>query len=91
MVEIKGLDLHFVSLYSPSNNLKFNSFLSFSRLGKVLILLGDSNAKTPLVGCRNLDANRRVLEEILSSDLNLCVLNEEEPTFFLIYLFIYSI
>ena len=81
-VEIKGLNLHVICLYTLSNTLRFNTFLNYSLLSKDLILLGDFNAKTPLVGCRSLDTNGRVLEKILSSGLDICVLNEEEPTFF---------
>ena len=44
--------------------------------------LGDLNAKTKTLGCRSLDKNGRVLEEILSSELDLCVLNDESPTYF---------
>ena len=48
-----------------------------------MIILGDLNAKTPTVGCRSLDANGRVLEDVLDSDLDLCVLNDpSQPTYF---------
>ncbi len=39
-------------------------------------------APSKTLGCKSLDKNGRVLEEILSSELNLCILNDESPTYF---------
>jgi hypothetical protein len=56
---------------------------SYCKLCEEIIIVGDLNAKTPVVGCRSLDSNRRILEEVLESDLDLCVLNEpNKPTYF---------
>ena len=44
--------------------------------------MGDLNSKTPTVGCRSSDTNGKVLDEVLSSNLDLCVLNDNSPTYF---------
>ena len=95
--EISGFDVSFdhlrfkidctcfylVSLYAPSNTLKSDLIKKYCELGGDVIILGDLNAKTPTVGCRSLDANGRVLEDVLDSDLDLCVLNDpSQPTYF---------
>ena len=73
-----------VSLYAPSNSLKKEKILKYKKHGPELFLLGDLNSKTPSLGCRALvsDNNGKVLEEILSSDTDLVVLNDETPTYF---------
>ncbi|RNA00098.1 RNA-directed DNA polymerase from mobile element jockey-like [Brachionus plicatilis] len=82
-IDSKGICFYLVSLYVPSNTLKKYLIKSYCELGEDLIILGDLNAKTPVVGCRSLDANGRVLEEIIDSELDLCVLNEpSKPTYF---------
>ena len=83
-VKIVTNDFNFnlVSLYSPLNTLKFETVKKYSELGSELFILGDLNAKTRTVGCRSLDNNGKVLDEILSSDLDLCVLNDKSPTYF---------
>jgi hypothetical protein len=54
------------------------------KYGPNLFLVGDLNSKTPSLGCRALvsDSNGKVLEEILSTDSELVVLNDESPTYF---------
>jgi len=85
-VKIETVDFCFnlVSLYAPSNSLKKEKILKYKKLGPELFLLGDLNSKTPSLGCRALvsDNNGKVLEEILSSDTDLVVLNDETPTYF---------
>ncbi|RNA23353.1 hypothetical protein BpHYR1_033580 [Brachionus plicatilis] len=68
------------------NKIGHNEILNFGvsvdHLEGEVLIARDLNAKTPVVGCR-LDANGRVLEEALVSDLDLCVLNEpNKPTYF---------
>ena len=74
--------LNLFSLYSPSNTLKFKTFLKYKELGSEIFTLGDLNSKTPIVGRRSLDTNGKILEEISSSELNLCFVNDESPTYF---------
>jgi exonuclease III len=82
-IDSNGVSFNVVSLYAPSNTLKKEIIRSYCELGDELIILGDLNAKTPVVGCRSLDANGRVLEEVINSESNLCVLNEpSRPTYF---------
>ena len=83
-IKVETNDLHFnlVSLYAPSNTLKLETVKKYSELGQDLFLLGDLNSKTPTVGCRSLDNNGKILDEILSSEIDLCVLNNQEPTYF---------
>ena len=50
-------------------HLKFETVKKYSELGQDLFLLGDLNSKTPTVGCRSLDNNGKVLDEILSSEI----------------------
>ncbi len=74
----------FASLYAPSNTLNSETLREYFELGPDLFLLGDLNSKTQSVGCRALvsDFNGKALEEILSSELDLCVLNDKSPTYF---------
>ena len=52
-------------------------------MGLEILIMGDLNAKTPNIGCQGLNKNGEVLEEVLSlEENNLCVLNDESPTFF---------
>ena len=81
-VETNDFCFNLFSLYSPSNTLKFETFLKYKELGSEIFILGDLNSKTPIVGCRSLDTNGKILEEISSSELNLCILNDESPTYF---------
>ncbi|RNA20908.1 hypothetical protein BpHYR1_000845 [Brachionus plicatilis] len=82
-IDSKGICFNLVSLYVPSSTLEKDLIKSYCELGEDLIILGDLNAKTHVVGCRSLDANGRVLEEIIDSELDLCVLNEpSKPTYF---------
>ena len=82
-IDSKGVSFNLISLYAPSNTLKKELIRSYCELGDELIILGDLNAKTPVVECRSLDANGRVLEEVINSESNLCVLNEpSRPTYF---------
>ena len=81
-VETNDLSFNLVSLYAPSNTLKVETIKKYSELGQDLFLLGDLNSKTPTVGCRSLDNNGKILDEILSSVIDLCVLNNQEPTYF---------
>ena len=64
--------------------LKTETINRYKKHGPDLFLLGDLNSKTPSLGCRALvsDGNGKVLEEILSSDTDLVVLNDESPTYF---------
>ena len=84
-VKIVTNDFNFnlVSLYSPLNTLKFETVKKYSELGSELFILGDLNAKTRTVGCRSLDNNGKVLDEILSSDLDLYVLNDKSPIYYI--------
>ena len=56
----------FVSIFSrftlTSNTLKFETFLKYKDLGFEIFILGDLNSKTPIVGCRSLDTNGKILE-----------------------------
>ncbi|RMZ96819.1 AP-like endonuclease reverse transcriptase, partial [Brachionus plicatilis] len=82
-IDSNGLKLHLVSLYAPVNTLDLNLMKSYCKLEGEVLIARDLNAKTPVVGCGSLDANGRVLEEALVSDLDLCVLNEpNKPTYF---------
>ena len=98
-IETNDLCFNLVSLYTPSNTLKLKTIEKYSELGPDLFLLGDLNAKTKqTLGCKTLDSNERVLEAILASELDLCVLNDRFPTYFkhksdyseLLDLFIYA-
>ena len=85
-IKVETVDFCFnlVSLYAPSNLLKTETINRYKKHGPDLFLLGDLNSKTPSLGCRALvsDGNGKVLEEILSSDTDLVVLNDESPTYF---------
>jgi hypothetical protein len=69
---------------SPSNSLQKETVFKYKKYGPNLFLVGDLNSKTPSLGCRALvsDSNGKVLEEILSTDSELVVLNDESPTYF---------
>ena len=63
-VETNDLSFNLVSLYAPSNSLKFETVKKYSELGQDLFLLGDLNSKTPTIGSRSLDNNGKILDEI---------------------------
>ena len=46
-----------------------------------ILLVGDLNSKTPVVGCNSLDTSGRILNDILN-DSELTVLNNHFPTYF---------
>ena len=46
-----------------------------------ILLVGDLNSKTPVVGCNSLDSSGRILIDILN-DSELTVLNNHFPTYF---------
>ena len=83
-VETDDFCFNLVSLYAPSNSLTKETIMKYNKKGPDLFLLGDLNSKTPSLGCRALvsDVNGKVLEEVLSSDTDLVVLNDETPTYF---------
>jgi hypothetical protein len=81
-VETNDFSFNLISLYSPANTLGFDSVKKFSELGPELFLIGDLNAKTSSVGCKSKDKNGTVLDDILLSEIDLCVLNDESPTYF---------
>ena len=81
-VETKDICFNLFSLYAPAKTLNYNSIKKYSELGAEIFIMGDLNAKTPTVGCRTLDPNGKVLDEVLSSNLELCVLNDRSPTYF---------
>ena len=81
-IETNDFCFSLISLYAPSNTLNFDTIRKYCELGSELFLMGDLNAKTKTLGCKSLDKNGRVLEEILSSELDLCILNDESPTYF---------
>ena len=82
-IETADFCFNLISLYTPSNSLKKEMFLKYKKFGQDIFILGDLNSKTPTLGCRALisDSNGKVLEEILSSDTDLVVLNDEPPTY----------
>ncbi len=81
-IETKNFSFNFVSHYAPDGTLRRDTVSSFCNLGLDLFLIGDLNARTPVVHCTALNPNGRVLEDILASDLDLCVLNDSTPTYF---------
>jgi hypothetical protein len=85
-IKVKTSDFSFniFSLYAPSNSLKKETIMKYKKHGQDVFLIGDLNSKTPSLGRRALgsDNNGKVLEEILSSDTDLVVLNDESPTYF---------
>jgi hypothetical protein len=83
-VETADYRFNLISLYSPSNSLQKETVFKYKKYGPNLFLVGDLNSKTPSLGCRALvsDSNGKVLEEILSTDSELVVLNDESPTYF---------
>ena len=83
-IETSDFCFNLFSLYAPSNSLKKETILSYIKHGPDLFLLGDLNSKSPSLGCRALvsDSNGKILEEILSSDIDLVVLNDESSTYF---------
>jgi hypothetical protein len=83
-VETADYCFNLISLYSPSNSLQKETVFKYKKYGPNLFLVGDLNSKTPSLGCRALvsDSNGKVLEEILSTDSELVVLNDESPTYF---------
>ena len=81
-VETNDICFNLISLYAPAKTLDHDSVKNFFELGPETFILGDLNSKTPTVGCKTLDMNGKVLDDILSSDLDLCVLNDQTPTYF---------
>ena len=81
-VETKDICFNLISLYAPAATLNTETIKKYSELGPELFILGDLNSKTPTVGCKTLDYNGKVLDEILSSDLDLCILSDHSPTYF---------
>ena len=81
-IETNDLCFNIISLYSPSNTLKVDTFKKYGKYD--LLVVGDFNSKTPTLGCRSLksDKNGKILEEILSFKSDLCVLNDESSTYF---------
>ena len=82
-IEIKEILFYLISLYASTDTPKFETVRAYSKLDPNLLLLGDLNAKTPTVGCKTFDPkNGSVLDEILSSNLDLILLNDQSPTYF---------
>ena len=81
-IETNEFCFSLISLNAPSNTLNFDTIRKYCELGSDLFLMSDINAKTNTLGCRSLDKNGRVLDDVLSSELDLCILNDESPTYF---------
>jgi hypothetical protein len=83
-IETSDFCFYHFSLNAPPNSLKKETILSYIKHGPDLFLLGDLNSRSPSLGCRALesDSNGKILEEILSSDIDFVVLNDESSTYF---------
>ena len=82
-IELEGLSFNIFSLYSPANSLKTDILSNYMSFGTEILITGDLNSNTPVLGCKSTNTNDKILEEILiSSELDLCVLNDESPTYF---------
>ena len=78
----KDFFINFFSYYSPpSQPLSYETILELAKGDCEVLIVGDLNSRTPVVGCRSSNPNGRVLENILS-DTNLVVFNDSNPTYF---------
>lgn len=78
-LKIENTDLSILTYYNPPN--KSLSKEIFNKLGnKNFILLGDLNAKSPVLGCVSTNENGLILEDILI-DNNIICLNNKKPTY----------
>ena len=77
-----NLKFDFYSYYSPpSETLSYKLFFDLIKYDSEILLVGDLNSKTPVVGCKSLDSSGRVLNNVLN-DSNLTILNDLSPTYF---------
>ena len=82
-VETNDICFNLISLYAPAKTLSLDTIKKYAELDLELFILGDLNSKTPTVGCKSLDPNGKVLDDVLSSNIDLCVLNDHSPTYFM--------
>ena len=80
-IDLDNFSIDFYSYYCPPNKIIARElFESYFDNKKKLLLVGDLNSKTPVVGCKSLDPSGRVLESILL-DSDLVVFNGPNPTY----------
>ena len=86
-VEIGESCFNLVSLYSPVGKLKIKTIKNYCELSQDLLLFGDLNLISQAINCKAKSSNKngKILEEILSLELDLCVINDETPTYFKFY------
>ncbi len=82
-IEAGNFSFNLVTYYEPKgDSLSAEAIESYMRLGPNLILVGDLNSKALSVGCRVVNRNGILLEEILSNT-DLIVINDKfSPTYF---------
>ncbi|RNA02669.1 RNA-directed DNA polymerase from mobile element jockey-like [Brachionus plicatilis] len=81
LVKIKDKKVSISTLYNPPNQtLQFDFFQRLSELRSNVIIGGDLNSKSTLIGCKNQNNNGNILEKIIH-DLNFYVINDSSTTF----------
>ena len=80
-VELENFKCNIFSYYNtPKDLLNSEFFMNLLDRDENFLVVGDLNAKTPVVGCRSIDSSGRVLEKLLM-DTDLVVFNNNVNTY----------